>query len=91
MEGTFSTNWSATSNVADGWEFTSLASYQGSKSMTESPAGNYTSSTTRTVVYKNAVDLSDNTAAYLSFWTKHRAENFRDGISICVTCRFNFP
>lgn len=85
MEGTFSTNWSATSNVTDGWEFTSLASYQGSKSMTESPAGNYTSSTTRTVVYKNAVDLSDNTAAYLSFWTKHRAENFRDKLQLQIS------
>lgn len=85
MEGNFSDNWTATSNVADNWAYTNLAAYGGTKSLTESPAGNYTSSTTRTVTYKNALDLTGNTGAYLSFWAKYRAENFRDRLQVQVS------
>jgi hypothetical protein len=53
--------------------------------MTESPAGNYSSSTNRKVTYKNPLDLSNATAAYLSFWVKHRAENFRDKLQVQVS------
>ena len=88
MEGSFSTNWTSTSNVtgtAGNWAFTSLAAFGGSKSMTESPSGNYSASTTRICTYKNTFNLSGTTAAYLTFWTKYRAENFRDKLQIKVS------
>lgn len=85
MEGSFATNWTAFSNVADTWNYTTLAAFSGTQSMTESPVGNYTTATTRTVTYKNAIDLSGNTAAYLTFWAKYRAENFRDKLQVQVS------
>lgn len=87
MEGNFSTNWTATisPNASNGWNFTSNGSYEGLKSMAESPTGNYTYSTTRRATYKNAINLSDATAAYLSFWVKYRAENCNDKLRIQVS------
>lgn len=85
MEGSFATNWIATSNVADNWAFSTLSAYGGTKSLTESPGGNYTTSTTRTVTYNSSFDLSDALSAQLSFWTRYRAENFRDKLQIQVS------
>jgi hypothetical protein len=87
MEGTFSTNWSATNTPStnNGWAYTTNGAYQGSRSMAESPTGNYTHSSTRTVTYKNSFNLSDATAAYLSFWVKHKAENCNDKLRIQVS------
>ncbi|MBL7743111.1 MAG: T9SS type A sorting domain-containing protein [Chitinophagaceae bacterium] len=90
MEGSFSANWTAaiTPVGPTGWGFTSSVAYQGSRSMTESPSGNYTTSSTRTATYTGGTgsfDLSDATAAYLSFWVKHRAENFRDRLQVQVS------
>ncbi|MGZ3923499.1 MAG: M14 family zinc carboxypeptidase [Flavisolibacter sp.] len=85
MEGAFNNNWTATSNVADNWNYTTLNAFGGTHSLTESPAGNYTASTTRTLTYKNTIDLSDNSNAYLTFWTKYRAENFRDKLQLQVS------
>lgn len=83
-EGTLS-NWTSTSNVTDKWAITTLAAYGGTHSITESPAGNYTTSTTRTLKYNSTLDLSNATAAYLSFWAKYRAENFRDKMQVQVS------
>ncbi|MEO6069272.1 MAG: M14 family zinc carboxypeptidase [Chitinophagaceae bacterium] len=85
MEGSLTTNWTATSNTTDNWAFTTLNSYGGNQSLTESPAGNYTSNTVRTITNKNIFDLSNATAAYLNFWVKHRAENFRDKMQVQVS------
>ncbi|RYZ00616.1 MAG: T9SS type A sorting domain-containing protein [Chitinophagaceae bacterium] len=85
MEGSFSTNWTTTSDVnttAGKWGFVTTAAYGGTKSMTESPSGNYTTSTTRTVTYRNTFNLSDAAKAYLSFWVKHRSENCRDKLQV---------
>src|SRR5690606_34485058 len=65
-------------NVTGGWGYTSAHSVSGSRSITESPSGNYSANDLRIAALKNSVDLSDATAAYISFWTRHRAENFRD-------------
>ena len=81
MEGTFSTRWSSST----GWDFVSGTAYKGSKSMTESPSGNYTSNSTRTATYNASFNLSDASAAYLSFWVKHRSENFRDKLQVQVS------
>jgi carboxypeptidase T len=85
MEGSFATNWTASSNVADKWSYTTAAAFGGTHSLTESPGGNYTSSTTRTLLCNKTIDLSDNSNAYLTFWTKHRAENFRDKLQVQVS------
>lgn len=87
MEGSFSTNWTATISPSGptGWGFTTGAALSGTHSMTESPTGNYTTSSTRIVTYKHAFNLTDATAAYLSFWVKHRAENFRDKLQVQVS------
>jgi carboxypeptidase T len=91
MEGSFSTNWTSNSVNAntgvteENWSFSTLDKFAGNRSMTESASGNYYSRTTRTVTYNNTFDLNDATAAYLSFWVKHRAENFRDKLRIQVS------
>jgi hypothetical protein len=87
MEGSFSTNWTGTISPSgpSGWSFTTSSAFGGTHSMTESPSGNYTTSSTRTVTYKNDFDMSDATSAYLSFWVRHRAENFRDKLQVQVS------
>ncbi len=86
MEGTFATNWNATISPTGptGWGYTSTSAYGGTKSMTESPTGNYTVSSTRIATYKNTFNLADATSAYISFFTKHRAENFRDKLQVQI-------
>ncbi len=84
MEGSFNTNWTATISPSGptGWGFATNNAFSGTHSMTESPTGNYTTSSTRIATYKNTIDLSDATNAYVSFWVKHRAENFRDKLQV---------
>lgn len=88
MEGSFATNWSSSSDVsgtAGNWAATNLFAISGTRSLTESPLGNYTGSTDRILSYNGTFDLSDATAAYLGFWVRHRAENFRDRLLIQVS------
>jgi hypothetical protein len=82
MEGASVTaNWT----VSGGWDYTNEAAYAGSKSLTESPGGNYTANSTRRATYTGSFDLSDATAACMSFWVKHRAENFYDKLQVKVS------
>ncbi|MBD0374416.1 MAG: T9SS type A sorting domain-containing protein [Flavisolibacter sp.] len=87
MEGTLTTNWTATTTVKRGetWTFTNLSAYAGTKSMTESASGNYATNSNCTVAYNGSFNLSDASAAYLSFWVKHRAENCNDKLQIQVS------
>ena len=85
MEGTFSTNWTSVSDVADKWAYTTLSAFGGTHSMTESPAGDYTTSTTRTVTYKSSFVLTDATAAYVTFWSRHHTENMRDKLQVQIS------
>ena len=87
MEGSFASKWTGTISPAGptGWDFTTNQSHGGTKSMTESPTGNYTTSSTRTATCNTVFDLSDATHAYISFWVKHRAENFRDKLQVQVS------
>lgn len=83
MEGAdVATNWTVS---AGQWNYSTAGAFAGTKSFTESPSGRYTTSTTRTATYKNTFNLSDATAAYLTFWTRHRAENFRDKLQVQVS------
>lgn len=82
MEGVnVNTNWA----VTGGWNYTNESAYNGSRSLSESPGGNYPASVNRRATYTGSLDLSDATAAYLSFWVRHRAENFRDKLQIKVS------
>lgn len=88
MEGSFATNWTATisPNATNGWNFTTNGGpYEGIRSMAESPTGNYTYGTTRRATYRNAINLADARAAYLSFWVKHKAENCFDKLRMQVS------
>ncbi len=82
MEGSsVTTEWT----VTGGWNYTTEDSYTGSKSLTESPGGNYTANSTRRATYNGVIDLGDATAGWLSFWVKHRAENFYDKLQVMVS------
>ncbi|MEP7377570.1 MAG: M14 family zinc carboxypeptidase [Chitinophagaceae bacterium] len=79
--GAVTTNW----NVSGGWNYTSAFANGGTRSLTESPGGNYTASSTREAALKNSFSLNDATVAYISFWTRHRAENFRDLLRLQIS------
>jgi len=53
--------------------------------LAESPAGLYGANRNDNIRYNGTFDLSDATAAYLSFWVRHRAENFRDKLQVQVS------
>ena len=79
--GSVTTNW----NVSGGWNYSSGFAVSGTRSLTESPGGNYTASSTREAALRNPFDLSNATVAYISFWTRHRAENFRDILRLQIS------
>lgn len=77
-EGSFSSNW----NSPNGWNFTSSYALSGNNSLSESPTGNYPNNTSREVYLNSALDFSDATEAYLSFWVKHASEFCYDRLQI---------
>jgi carboxypeptidase T len=82
MEGSnVNTNWT----VSSGWDYATDDKYTGSNSLTESPGGNFTPSSIRTAQYTGTLNLGNATAAYLTFWTKYRAENFQDYMRVQVS------
>ncbi|HEX4956915.1 MAG TPA: M14 family zinc carboxypeptidase [Lacibacter sp.] len=87
MEGSLSNNWDVPNggSAASKWAFTNERAYNGLQSMAENPSGNYTASQNRIVTYNSTFNLSDATAAYLSFWVRHRAENCRDKLQVQVS------
>jgi murein tripeptide amidase MpaA len=87
MEGTLSTNWTAVGDTknSESWTLTTSKAFAGTKSMTESPSGNYPSNTERLITLNDPLNLSDATAAYLSFWVWHRSENCRDKLQVQVS------
>ena len=82
MEGSFATNWTSNPTGSSNWNFTTLSAFGGTHSMTESPLGNYTTSSTRTATCNSSFNLGDATEAYINFWVWHRAENFRDKLQL---------
>lgn len=84
MEGAdVADNW----QVNSGWGFTSNGTgYGGSgRAFSESPSGNYPGSASRTATWRHTIDLSNANAAYLSFWIRHRIENFRDKLQVLIS------
>ncbi|RYY95308.1 MAG: T9SS type A sorting domain-containing protein, partial [Chitinophagaceae bacterium] len=99
MEGNFSDLWTSSSDATGtsaNWAYTNYDKYAGSYSLTESPGTTatpvvkYTTSTTRSLTYRNAFDFSDAANVYLDFWVKHRTENCRDKLQVQVATSSNF-
>ncbi len=82
--GSFSTNWTRTGST---WGYTSNGTGYGGtgRAMSESPSGNYSGGSDILARWNGTFNLSTATAAYLSFWVKHRAENFRDKLQLQVS------
>jgi carboxypeptidase T len=80
IEGSLSA-WTFTGS----WGASSVAAYQGSKSLSESPASNYAASVNSSATYNQSLDLTGATAAYLSFWVRHRAQNGSDKLQIQIS------
>jgi carboxypeptidase T len=78
-------NW----NINGSWGHTSTGNgYGGSRALSESPSGNYAAGitgTNSTVTWNQTINLSDATAAWLSFWVRHRSENCRDNLRIEIS------
>ncbi len=88
MEGaSVATNWV----VSAGWNYVLDSGYAASKALTESPGAAYPASITRTARTQNPFSLSGATAAYLTFQTRHRAENFHDKLQIQVATATGGP
>jgi len=66
-------NWVSTS-----WNTTTSSYHSPTKSITDSPNGNYPSNTTTTINYKNSVDLSNAAYAGVEFWAKWQIERKYD-------------
>jgi carboxypeptidase T len=77
MEWGSTTNWTFTG----AWGTSTATAYQGTRALSESPSGNYSSNTTSYATH-SSIDLSNAGLAYLSFWVKHRAENAYDKLQI---------
>jgi carboxypeptidase T len=80
VEGSLS-NWTFTGS----WGGSSVAAFQGNKSLSESPASNYGSSANSSATYNQSINLSNASAAYLSFWVRHRAQNGSDKLQIQIS------
>ena len=79
--GVVGTKWT----VTGGFGYSTSAAFAGTKSLSESPTGNYTTSSTRRAQTVTNLDLTGATAAYVTFMVRHRAENFRDKLRIQVS------
>lgn len=87
MENTASGNWT----FSGGWGYQTGVAFQGTRSISESPTTNYPGSvtgTSRMAVLNttlNPINLTGATGAYLTFWVRHRSENFRDLLRVEVS------
>ncbi len=74
-------NWTLTGS----WASTTSTSFEGARALTESPSGNYPSNASTTAMYRQPLDLTNASAAYLSFWVKHRTQNGPDKLQIQIS------
>lgn len=87
--GAVTTNWTVTAST---WNYVADSGYAASRALTESPGGSYPAGvTTRTARITNPISLTGATAAYLTFQTKHRAENFHDKLQVQVATATGGP
>jgi len=79
--GVVGTKWNVTAGT---WDYTTNSKYGGTKSLAESPTGNYTNTSTRNATTLNNLDLSGATTAILSFWVRYKSERGLDKLQIQV-------
>jgi carboxypeptidase T len=84
MEGNYSDNW-VSGGTGSAWGFSVIGAFSGSKSMTESPTGNYPGSSNWTSTCNKTFDLLGCTEAFLSFWIKSNSENCYDVLRVEVS------
>jgi carboxypeptidase T len=76
--GAVGTSWAATG----GWAYTTNgAPIAGTRTVAESPAGNYANGT-RNLTCNTTINLVDAKSAFLTFWVKHRTETCQDNLRI---------
>ncbi|MFN8295352.1 MAG: M14 family zinc carboxypeptidase [Chitinophagales bacterium] len=72
--------------VSSSWAYSTDEAFGGSKSLAESPNGTlYTNGSVRTITSKTNLNLSGASTAYISFWVKHRCENYQDKLQLQVS------
>ncbi|MCX7877598.1 MAG: M14 family metallopeptidase, partial [Ignavibacteria bacterium] len=63
-------NWT----MVGGWNTTTSQFYSPTRSFTESPTGNYSNSTNRTMTLASGRNISSNPVTILTFWHRHQIE-----------------
>ncbi len=63
-------------SVSTGWGVTTSQSYSPNNSFADSPTGNYTNSTNRTMTLTAAQNISSAPVVFLSYWYKHTIDAF---------------
>ena len=80
--GVATTKWT----IGSSWAYSLDGAYLGNRSLAESPNNaNYTNNSTRLITSRTNLNLASAQTAYLSFWVKHRCENFRDKLQVQVS------
>lgn len=77
LEDGTATNWTA-SPTSTSWTTTSSTYVSATKSYTESPTGNYNNNQNKTYTYNNTIDLTNATAAMISYYCKWGIETDYD-------------
>ncbi|MGI6479808.1 MAG: M14 family zinc carboxypeptidase [Salinivirgaceae bacterium] len=73
-------NW-----ISETWNTTTLSYHSPTKSIADSPNGNYSANSTTTINYKNPIDLSNSTYANIEFWAKWTIEKNFDYVQLQVS------
>jgi len=73
-------NW-----ISETWNTTTLSYHSPTKSIADSPNGNYSANSTTTINYKNPIDLSNSTYANIEFWAKWTIEKNFDYVQFQVS------
>ena len=76
--GAVTTKWT----VGSSWNYATGGAFAGNRLLTESPSGNYTSSSNRLIICKTILNLSGANNAYISYWIRNRAENGQDRLQM---------
>ena len=68
--------------ISAGWAYTTNSKYGGTRSLAESPAGNYAINQTLNATTLNNLDLTGASTAILSFWVRYKTERGFDKLRI---------
>ena len=71
--------------VSAGWNYSTLSAFSGLWFLSQSTTGTYSNNRTLTITTLSNLDLTCNTAAYLSFWTRFRSQPGYDKLQVKVS------